>query len=501
MPADGPTVWTIDHVLDVLRDSLLPFDLPGKRIRTSTHPGGICVAARSYMTIADLQASKKITGFGSPTSSFFCTYCLCPFQDLQEFDYASWVPRTGETVRQQAIAWKETETVQGKKDLFATNSVRWTPMHDLPNWNPVLHTILGFMHNVLEGILEDHLRNIWGLGRKKEVVKLIAEKQADEKFSDADTAEAWSELESLSSDVDVEMEEGSSDQDGDEDSGGNGDSDETEAEGEEEETNDVAEVFPQTIPFSGGFYREVLQDSSVPGLDRTYSEMLEEPNNGYEEDPDFFEMPEGAFNFTKQQVEAIRECIGDVMLPSWVERPPRNLGEAKHGKLKAHELLVLFTVIFPLIIPELWFNGNEAETRRLENFCDLVAAVNLIASYSTSNADADMFRKHYRSYIASRRHVYPDFHFLPNHHYAEHYPEQLKFWGPLSTLSEFPGERLNGELANIPTNNHFGKPHLQTLRLFAKIICSGYGIHHDAPVFSAIQTHCNAPRKRFRRVW
>ncbi|KAF9062887.1 hypothetical protein BDP27DRAFT_1368511 [Rhodocollybia butyracea] len=368
--------------------------------------------------------------------------------DLQEFDYASWVPRTGETVCQQALAWKETETVQGKKHLFTTNSVRWTPMHDLPNWNPVLHTILGFMHNILEGILEDHLRNIWGLGRKKEVVKLIAEKQADEKFSDADTAEAWSELESLSSDVDVEM-EWSSDQDGDEDSGENGDSDEAEVEREEEETDDEAEVFPQTIPFSGEFYREVLQDSSVPRLDRTYSEMLEEPDNGYKEDPDFFEMPEGAFKFTKQQVEAICE---------W---------EAKHSKLKAHKLLILFTVIFPLIIPELWFNGNEAEMRRLENFCDLVAAVNLIASYSTSNADADMFRKHYCSYIASRQHVYPDFHFLPNHHYAEHYPEQLKFWGPLSTLSEFPGERLNGELANIPTNNHFVDMEFTMMRQFS----------------------------------
>lgn len=443
MPIDGPTVWTIGHVLDVLRDGLLPFDLPGKVLRTFSHPSGAPVAARSYMTIADLQASKKITGFGSPTSSYFCTYCLCPFHELQEFNYASWVPRTRETVRQQALAWKEAETVTAKNALFATNSVRWTPMHDLPYWNPVDHTILGFMHNVLEGVLEDHLRRLWGLGRNKEAIKQIAEKEADEKFSDADTEEVRSEVESLSSDIDVEM-EWPLDQDEDEDYDSDSSSGSDEGEAEDEE------VFSQPIPLSGGFYREVLENSNLVPDDGS-------DNDGSEEDPDFFAVPEGAFKFTKDQVEAIRECIGDVMLPSWVERPPCNLGEAKHGKLKAHHFLILFTVIFPLIIPELWFNGDEVEQRRLDNFCHLVASVNLIASYSTSNADADLFREHYRSYIASRRYVYPDFHFLPNHHYAEHYPEQLKLWGPLSTLSEFPGERLNGELANISTNNHFGK--------------------------------------------
>ena len=46
----------------------------------------------------------------------------------------------------------------------------------------------------------------------------------------------------------------------------------------------------------------------------------------------------------------IQSCIHDVQLLTWVQRPPSNLGEPSHGKLKAHELLVLFSVIFPLVI-------------------------------------------------------------------------------------------------------------------------------------------------------
>ncbi|KAJ3884072.1 hypothetical protein GG344DRAFT_60826, partial [Lentinula edodes] len=43
-----------------------------------------------------------------------------------------------------------------------------------------------------------------------------------------------------------------------------------------------------------------------------------------------------------------------------------NLGEASQGKLKAHELLILFTIILPLVIRELWWRGNETVIRMLE---------------------------------------------------------------------------------------------------------------------------------------
>ncbi|KAJ3796506.1 hypothetical protein GGU11DRAFT_817043 [Lentinula aff. detonsa] len=145
------------------------------------------------------------------------------------------------------------------------------------------------------------------------------------------------------------------------------------------------------------------------------------------------------------------------MLPTWIDRPPINLGEAKHGKLKAHDYLVLFTVIFPLILPHLWWNNDneqsQAWTRRvLESYVHLTASTNIICSFKTSNSEAEKFTFHYIQYRESIKQLFPACHDLPNHHFAMHNEMLLKYWGPMAALSEFPGEKLNGMLQKIKTN-------------------------------------------------
>ena len=58
--------------------------------------------------------------------------------------------------------------------------------------------------------------------------------------------------------------------------------------------------------------------------------------------------------FTKDELGAIRMCLSESIIPSWLERPPTNLGEKSHGKLKADQWLQLFSVFLPLILPEIW---------------------------------------------------------------------------------------------------------------------------------------------------
>ncbi len=53
------------------------------------------------------------------------------------------------------------------------------------------------------------------------------------------------------------------------------------------------------------------------------------------------------FNMPAAIIAAIRQCIRNVTLPTWVGRPPVNLGEASHGKLKANDYLVLFSFSTP----------------------------------------------------------------------------------------------------------------------------------------------------------
>ncbi|KAJ3897072.1 hypothetical protein F5879DRAFT_928107, partial [Lentinula edodes] len=142
------------------------------------------------------------------------------------------------------------------------------------------------------------------------------------------------------------------------------------------------------------------------------------------------------------------------------------------GKLKAHELLILFTVILPLVIPELWWRGNETEIRRLQSFCDLVVATNVICAYSTSNVEADIYMDHFVKYRVSIQELYPGFSSMPNHHYAMHGGDQLKFWGPLALLSDMEltmvqKSACKGRLEGLLHDNQFTNPATQKL---AKIL-------------------------------
>ncbi|THU94685.1 hypothetical protein K435DRAFT_899460, partial [Dendrothele bispora CBS 962.96] len=59
-------------------------------------------------------------------------------------------------VKSDARAWKNAKTKTKRQKLATENGVRWTPLHDLPYWDPVHQVVLGMMHNWLEGIL--HIR-------------------------------------------------------------------------------------------------------------------------------------------------------------------------------------------------------------------------------------------------------------------------------------------------------------------------------------------------------
>ncbi len=136
----------------------------------------------------------------------------------------------------------------------------------------------------------------------------------------------------------------------------------------------------------------------------------------------------------------IRACIADTAIPTWIDRPPTNLGEKAHGKLKADQWFTLFSVFFPLILPEIW------GSRQLGN-----ASLLLDNFYCLGNVHKHRWCAHIRSlqtplihisniyikYRKSSQILFPNTGSRPNHHYAMHNADLMKFWGPLMRLSEF----------------------------------------------------------------
>ncbi|KAJ6499739.1 hypothetical protein C8R47DRAFT_1184162 [Mycena vitilis] len=236
----------------------------------------------------------------------------------------------GDTVKAQANTWLQKTTLVARNAWSTATGVRWTPTHDLTLWDPVKHT-------VLEGIAAHHLRMLWGISRKSGAALDLKEQEKEEKFSESDASEASEDLEGLTEEMNTPL----------------------------EELMDVDS------------YREETRTSVTPTPQNPGTRLRDVPlGEGVDvdsDDEDFilpgFESDTGAFNFTSDEMDEIHRCIKEVQLPTWVGRPPTNLGEASHGKLKAQELLTLFTVIFPLVIPELWWNKRQ---QLLDNYHHLI---------------------------------------------------------------------------------------------------------------------------------
>ncbi|KNZ64341.1 hypothetical protein VP01_10395g1, partial [Puccinia sorghi] len=172
----------------------------------------------------------------------------------------------------------------------------------------------------------------------------------------------------------------------------------------------------------------------------------------------------------------IRKAINDIVVPRGVTQVPHNLGEPKAGKLKASEWYSLFSTYLPLALIDFFGDTTasgvtNSNQHQLLNFTSLVVCTNIVASKTISINDANRFSQAYLLYTETAKLVFQSPKILPNHHYALHLPEQMKWWGPLSNVSEFAGERINGTLQKMRTNGIIGECQVEgtMLREFCQI--------------------------------
>ena len=426
-PPKEPTMTTITAVADPIMDRLKPM-WDGQLIKTYRHPLGIRKRAAILARIGDLLAMRKAMGFAGVASHNFCSFCKLRHADIDDLDYLSWESRSGPEVLRAAGEWKNADTKKRRKEIYKEHGIRWSSLHGLPYGDPVCHTLLGVMHNWIEGVLQHHARILWGIG-------------AVPSNSDSHDNPSSPELAMADPLLDTNLNFGSETLD--------------------DEVEDL--------------YVESQRYQDTPNhISRMHSEasiLLQDPNNSDPEDVDF--QPDSdsdsgdsdsddednswkvACIFTAAELKMIHACIFETVIPSWIERPPPSLGEKAHGKLKADQWFVLFSVFLPLVIPEMWQQSSNPRHRTLiNNFYNLVTCTNIVCAYSVTSDSADAYLNHYIEYRESCRILFPNNGSCPNHHYAMHNSDLMKFWGPLMPLSEFGGERHNGHLQNIKTNSH-----------------------------------------------
>lgn len=132
----------------------------GRVLRSYRYPEGISRRVGVLPAIGDLLAMRKALGFaGVGSFAHFCSFCLLHKHNIEETDVRLFIPRNGTDVRAASEQWRTATTKKARNEIFKAHGVRWSSLHTLSYRDPVKHTVLGLMHNWIEGVLQHHVRH------------------------------------------------------------------------------------------------------------------------------------------------------------------------------------------------------------------------------------------------------------------------------------------------------------------------------------------------------
>src|ERR1700733_825449 len=143
--------------------------------------------------------------------------------------------------------------------------------------------------------------------------------------------------------------------------------------------------------------------------------------------------------------------MSGTLLPSWVGRVPRCVGNGKHKKLSADQWKVLVTIHLPITLVPLWA-GSGIFSDLLENFFDLVKAIRLATSHKVTKESIAAYEQIYDNYLKKMCTIFPQATVTPTQHAGTHFGLFLRNFGPSREYNCFPFERMNHLCQQVKTN-------------------------------------------------
>lgn len=156
-----PSLEQINHALSLLVLEMLEFWKGVYYTRTYKFPGGRFSKGALIPLVCDMLAARQVAGFGSATSTFFCTFCLLTIQDIENLVKHTWPQRTLHDHLECAREWRNCQNERDRERLFKLHGIRWSALLELPYWNPILYTVLDSMHAAFLGLFQSHCRKVW----------------------------------------------------------------------------------------------------------------------------------------------------------------------------------------------------------------------------------------------------------------------------------------------------------------------------------------------------
>ena len=156
-------------------------------------------------------------------------------------------------------------------------------------------------------------------------------------------------------------------------------------------------------------------------------------------------------------MKAVWSDMSRTKLPSWVTPAPRDWGTSRRGKLSADNWRVICCVHLPITLIRL-FGSSEGRPRDLvNNFMDLVSAVRVATSSTSSPAHIEKYNQKIFAYTRGVQELYPDYNVLPSHHAGLHIGDMLRYFGPKHSHDSPYYERYIHFFHRMNTNHKLGE--------------------------------------------
>ncbi|TFY77450.1 hypothetical protein EWM64_g6562 [Hericium alpestre] len=585
-----PSLDQINHALRPLVDDLSRFWKPGVFLsRTSEHKEGRHVFAALIPLVCDLLGAKQVAGFSSHNSKYFCTYCLLPIDEIENFNKETWPPCDFEEHKVRAKLWRDAKTVEERDKVFNDFGVRWTELFRLEYWNAILFIVVESMHLLYLGLLATHCREIWGMDVKmldgdatfSPRTKGVAPRPAPDIMLRASETVLWylcldrninhgksakllakrltkwrkkDEVTKYMKDI-IREKAGDESAEPEKDAGlpphVHSASDIDQA---IETLNKISPILPShLLAFNKAVLVNLCVQNSLskqgnkPELVQHLMKWRAEhghPGDLSEEPPanlskaarleTMISSAEAAFSaasapssnsltaYTNDILKALCKrrnipvsgakkvlierlilwkaegtagmsaaeaaknpgakpalntaVLGQTVLsevhkdmtktelPTWVSRAPSKFGTTEHGKLSADQWRTACTIHLPITLIRLWGNEDGRFKEMLENFIDLIVAVEIGSMLSVSSEHASLYDMLMKRYLDGVNALYKEANFVPNHHISLHLGDFMCSFGPVHAWRAFATERYNYLLQQVNTNQKFGDMELTFMK-------------------------------------
>lgn len=158
----------------------------------------------------------------------------------------------------------------------------------------------------------------------------------------------------------------------------------------------------------------------------------------------------------------VHRCFREVLVASWVTKPPFETGLKAGGTLKANNWSWVFSLYLPQALLSLWMEESPIRASNylemqpvLDTSMNLTCASILMAKRSISSQQRELFLQYYQKHLEGLKENFPGFG-VPSHHIGFHVYDFIGLFGSTPNFWCFPGERRIGRLQKIPTNHRPG---------------------------------------------